>query len=142
MEQVKTPFTIGTFKDEVTCDIVPMSIDHVLLGRPWKFDQNFLYNRLANTYSVSKDGKQVQLMPLNPSQVLQDQLVVVKATKDSLFANKGEVKCTLISNEIVYLLIAKEISSEEEAVHPKLKKTLKEFLDVFPKEVPNKLPPI
>ena len=43
---------------------------------------------------------------------------------------------------MIYLLVAKEVSSEEEVVHPKLKELLEEFLDVFLEEMPKKLPPI
>ena len=32
-QQVKLPFSIGTYKDEVNCDIVPMEAGHILLGR-------------------------------------------------------------------------------------------------------------
>ena len=31
-QQVKVPFSIGTYKDEVNCDIVPMEAGHILLG--------------------------------------------------------------------------------------------------------------
>ena len=55
MEQVVVPFTIGSYKDEVTCDVVPMSASHLLLGRPWQFDRQVVHNRRANTYFVSKD---------------------------------------------------------------------------------------
>ena len=33
-KQVLINFTIGNFKDEVLCDIVPMEANHLLLGRP------------------------------------------------------------------------------------------------------------
>jgi len=29
----------GSYKDEVLCDVVPMEVTHVLLGRPWQFDK-------------------------------------------------------------------------------------------------------
>jgi hypothetical protein len=28
-------FQIGTYKDQVLCDVMPMDVCHVLLGRPW-----------------------------------------------------------------------------------------------------------
>ena len=34
-QQVLINFTIGNFKDEVLCDVVPMEETHILLGRPW-----------------------------------------------------------------------------------------------------------
>ena len=55
---------------------------------------------------------------------------------------RGEVKRALHTSEFIYLLIAKEVLAEEETVHPKLKALLEEFLDVFPEEMPKKLPPI
>jgi len=33
-QQVKASFSIGTYKDEVISDVVPMEARHVLLGRP------------------------------------------------------------------------------------------------------------
>ena len=32
-------FTIGKhYQDEVCCDVVPMDVCHLLLGRPWQYD--------------------------------------------------------------------------------------------------------
>jgi hypothetical protein len=31
-------FQIGSYKDKVTCDIMPMDVCHVLLRRLWQFD--------------------------------------------------------------------------------------------------------
>ena len=45
-QQVKVPFSIGTYKDEVICDIVHMDTRHILLGRPWQFDRKIIYNYL------------------------------------------------------------------------------------------------
>ena len=33
--QVLVTFSIGKYKDEVLCDVVPMEATHILLGRPW-----------------------------------------------------------------------------------------------------------
>jgi len=33
-QQVKIPFSIGDYYDEVLCDIIPMEARHILLGRP------------------------------------------------------------------------------------------------------------
>eukprot|EP00253_Pinus_taeda_P012243 PITA_12243 len=37
-EQCKVEFQIGTYQDVILCDIMPMDVYHVLLGRPWQFD--------------------------------------------------------------------------------------------------------
>ena len=37
--QVLVSFSIGRYKDEVLCDVVPMHVGHILLGKPWQFDR-------------------------------------------------------------------------------------------------------
>ena len=37
-EQCLVKFKIGSYQDEVLCDVIPMDICHMLLGRPWQFD--------------------------------------------------------------------------------------------------------
>jgi hypothetical protein len=38
-EQCKIKFKIGSYQDEVLCDVISMDVYHVLLGRPWQFDK-------------------------------------------------------------------------------------------------------
>ena len=75
-QQVKVPFSIGTYKDEVNCDIVPMEAGHILLGRPWQFDRKIIYNGLTNEISLTHLGTKFVLHPQTPSQVAKDQLTM------------------------------------------------------------------
>ena len=34
-KQCQVEFKIGGYKDEILCDVIPMDVCHVLLGRPW-----------------------------------------------------------------------------------------------------------
>ena len=63
-EQCNVEFQIGTYKDEVLCDIIPMDVCHILLGRPWQYDRKFVHDGRKNTYSLEKDGKRHTLSPL------------------------------------------------------------------------------
>ena len=66
-QQVCIPFSIGKmYKDEVVCDVVPMSASHLLLGRPWQYDRRALHDGYNNTYSFTKEGKSIVLAPLSP----------------------------------------------------------------------------
>jgi hypothetical protein len=38
--RVKVPFKIGEYIDTVECDVAPMSVCHLLLGRSWQYDQS------------------------------------------------------------------------------------------------------
>ena len=63
-EQCNVEFHIGTYKDEILCDIMPMDVCHILLGRSWKYDKKFVHDGRKNTYSLEKDGKRHTLSPL------------------------------------------------------------------------------
>jgi len=41
----------------------------MLLGRPWLYDHKVMHNGYLNTYSFTKDGKKITLVPLPPSEL-------------------------------------------------------------------------
>ena len=53
-EQCSVKFKIGKYQDEVLCDIIPMDICHMFLGRPWQFDRHAIHNERENTYTLTK----------------------------------------------------------------------------------------
>jgi len=69
-------FSVGKYKDEVLCDVVPMHATHLLLGRPWQFDRKAKHDGFKNMYSLEKDGRIYTLSPLSPKQVYEDCLTV------------------------------------------------------------------
>ena len=62
-EQCNLEFHIGTYKDEILCDIMPMDVCHILLGRAWKYDRKFVHDGRKNTYSLEKDGRYILCHP-------------------------------------------------------------------------------
>jgi len=68
-----------TYQDEVWCDIIPMNACHILLGRPWLFDWEVIYDGYLNTYSFLKEGKRITLTPIQPSQPLKPQKIPCKS---------------------------------------------------------------
>jgi hypothetical protein len=36
-QQWQVEFKIGGYKDEILCDVIPMDVCHILLGRPWQY---------------------------------------------------------------------------------------------------------
>ena len=73
-KQVLVSFSIGKYKDEVLCDVVPMHAGHILLGRPWQFDRKVTHDGFKNRHSFVKDNKTITLVPLTPRQVYEDQM--------------------------------------------------------------------
>ena len=43
-EQCKVDFQIGPYKDKILCDVMPMDVCHILLGRVWKFDKKVIHD--------------------------------------------------------------------------------------------------
>jgi hypothetical protein len=39
-KQVRVPFSIKTYHEDVLRDVALMSTSHLLLGRPWQFDKD------------------------------------------------------------------------------------------------------
>lgn len=60
-------FSIGKdYQDELWCDIIPMDVCHIILGRPWLYDRRVMHDGYQNTYSFHKDGKKFTLAPFTP----------------------------------------------------------------------------
>src|ERR1041385_1683681 len=71
---VEVSFKIGAYEDTLECDVVPMSVCHLLLGRPWQFDRSVLHNGRTNHYIFKWRGKELVLRPMTPSQVIADKI--------------------------------------------------------------------
>jgi hypothetical protein len=67
--KVRVPFTVDAYVDEVECDVLPLELCGVLLGRLWQYDRNVTHAGRANTYSFVHDGKQRTLKPMQDDQI-------------------------------------------------------------------------
>ena len=73
-KQVLIAFSIGKYKYEVLCDVVPMEATCVLLGRPWQFDRKVFHDGFTNKISFNFHGHKVILKSLSPKEVHEDQI--------------------------------------------------------------------
>ena len=69
---VQVFFKIGSYEDTVDCDVVPMSVCHLLLGCPWQYDKAVMHDGRTNYYSLKSNDKNFVLRPMTPSQVIAD----------------------------------------------------------------------
>ena len=67
---VKVSFSIHDYTDTVECDVVPMTVCHLILGRPWQFDRHAIHDGYDNTYAFKWQGKGVKLLPMTPAQIV------------------------------------------------------------------------
>ncbi|KAL4318208.1 hypothetical protein GQ457_18G000260 [Hibiscus cannabinus] len=91
-KQVVVSFSIGKYKDEVTCDVCSMDACHLLLGRPWQYDKRVLHDCFTNRYSFDHEGKNVILAPMSPREVYEDQ-IHLKASIVAWKASKEKITC-------------------------------------------------
>jgi len=71
-KQVLIAFSIGKYKDEVLCDVVPMEATHILLDRSWQYDRKTLHDGLTNKISINFHGHKVTLKSLSSKEVHDD----------------------------------------------------------------------
>ncbi|KAK1579642.1 hypothetical protein QYE76_016620 [Lolium multiflorum] len=69
---VTVNFKIGPYEDTVECDVVPMTVCHMLLGRPWQFDKKAIHDGFSNAYTFKVKDKKFELRPMTPSQIITD----------------------------------------------------------------------
>ncbi|KAL4318444.1 hypothetical protein GQ457_18G009050 [Hibiscus cannabinus] len=91
-KQARIPFSIGKYKDEILCDVVPMHAGHLLLGRPWQFDRRAIHDGFTNRYSFAYEGKKITLAPLTPRQVHEDQIHLRKSIEKAKESEKDRVE--------------------------------------------------
>ena len=121
--------------DEAWCDVIPMTVCHMLLGCPWLYDRKVLYDGYTNTYSFSFKGKKFVLDPLHISEF---------ETKQEAWPVLTMCQFTRVMYEdnMVLMLVTREAEQEDSNTPIELAKLLKEFQDMMPAEMPSQLPPM
>ena len=56
-------FSIGSYNDEMLCDVLDMNACHILLGRPWQHDKHSVHDGFTNIYTINHRGKLKTLYP-------------------------------------------------------------------------------
>ncbi|XP_051127833.1 uncharacterized protein LOC127249182 [Andrographis paniculata] len=119
--QAKVPISIGPYKEDVLCDVTPMTACHVLLGRPWQSDKE-----LSMMARLTKRFKKIKKVCERRCK----RLKAFKELKEKKYPQrKGETLLLRVPTSFFHLPIFRE-------------KMLEEMKDVYPEELPQGLPPI
>ena len=51
------------------CDVIPMDVCHLLLGRPCHYDKNMVHYGRKNTYTLGKNGRMHPLLSIKDKEV-------------------------------------------------------------------------
>ena len=104
-KQVLLNFSIGTYTDQVLCDVVPMQASHVLLGHPWEFDNEADHEGKTNKYKLHKGEKIITLPPLTPSKIskYQEQYKVKRIEWEH--QNKAKTNAAIGHSKFKFLMV-------------------------------------
>eukprot|EP00253_Pinus_taeda_P016056 PITA_16056 len=139
-EQSEVEFQIGRYKDKIICDIMPMDVCHILLGRPWQYDRKVTHDRVMNCYKFEKDGVRHTLVPIREEK----ETIEANETKALLMSGKQFLK-QVENSEISYAVVKKArtvlLHTEITDLPVEIQRMLEEFADIVVDDLLDKLPP-
>ena len=138
-KQCEVEFHIGMYKDKIICDIMPMDICHILLGRPWQYDRKVVHNRKTSCYKFVKDGIKHTLVPIKEEETTETSGMRVLLMGGKQFLKQIE------DSEVNYAIVRRAktvlIHTEVSDLPAEIQKMLQEFGDIVLDDLRDKLPP-
>jgi hypothetical protein len=140
-KQCLVEFKIGRYHDKILCDVIPMDVCHVLLGRPWQYDRNVVHDGRMNTYTLEKDGRTHRLLPIK------DKEVKPEVTNTILLMSGKELLTEMEKNEDPQFFVVRKprivlTSTRVDDLPDEIQELLGEFADIIVDELPHSLPPM
>ncbi|XP_028056995.1 uncharacterized protein LOC114260987 [Camellia sinensis] len=144
-------FSYGFYNDSIWCDVIPMNVTHILLGRPWLYDRDVQHSGKENTYAFSFKNKEIVLKPMTTAEMekfkeKKPKDVTENKPKSLNILTKKCFQAESMELGVIYAVVVKEVSdlaAESVSELPtEVAKLLSHFSDVAPKELPDELPPM
>jgi hypothetical protein len=138
-KQCLVNFKIGNYNDEILCDVIPMDICHILLGRPWQYDRNVVHDGRMNTYTLEKDGRTHRLLPIK------DKEVKLKVSSTILLMSGKELLTEMDKNKDPQFFVVRKsrivlTRTRVDDLPDEIQELLGEFADIIVDELPCLLP--
>eukprot|EP00253_Pinus_taeda_P005411 PITA_05411 len=138
-EQCEVEFQIGKYKDKILCDVMPMDVCHLLLGRPWQFDRSAVHDEKTNCYKFVKDGIKHTLVPIK-----EENTAEASGVKALLLGGKEFIK-QIEDSEINFAVIRRPkavvLHTQVSDLPKEVQKLLQDFGDIVVDDLPDELPP-
>ena len=138
------PLQVARYREEIWCDILPMGVGSVLLGRPWLYDRDvaqfgrtnrceFYYGGCKQVWLpfVPPEHRPVVQPPTTALATLPNQLLSIVSARQFLKGMDSEAPIWAVQ-------VRTKISPVNEGGYPAF---LQEFATLFPAELPASLPP-
>jgi hypothetical protein len=132
-------FKMGEYKDKVLCDVIPMDVCHLFLGRPWKYDRNVFHDGRMNTYTLEKDGRTHRLLLIKDKEVNPEVRNMILLISGKELLNEMEKK-----EDPQFFVVRKPrivlTSTRVDDLPEEIQELLREFIDIIMDELPRSLP--
>ncbi|KAL6320193.1 hypothetical protein AAG906_004702 [Vitis piasezkii] len=142
MKLVKNVTTMMDFEESVWCEVLPIKVSHILLGRPWLFDRKVQHDGYENTYALIHNGRKKILRPMK-------EVPPIKKSDENAQPKKVLTMCQFENEsketKVIFALMARKVEEfkEQDKEYPaNVCKILDDFSDLWPAELPNELPPM
>jgi len=138
-KQALISFSIGKkYRDNVLCDVVPVSTYHILLGQPRQFERHIMHDGFKNTYYllIEKETIVQNLLPPNQDHKIKP-TVGSEKKRDLLMLSEKQVERALSKGKQVLASIMLESNKSEEVtpLHPMIRPLISQYQDVFPQDL-------
>jgi hypothetical protein len=132
-------FKISGYNDKILCDVIPMDVFHLLLGRPWQYDRNVIHDGRINTYTLEKNGRTHMLLPIKDKEVKPEvrNIVLLMSGKELLneVKKKEDPQFFMVKKPRIVLT-----STRVEDLPGEIQELLEEFADIVVDKLPHSLP--
>jgi hypothetical protein len=140
-KQCLVEFKIGGYNDKVLCDVIPMDVCHLLLGRPCQYDKNVVHYGRMNTYTLEKDGRTHRLL------LIKDKEVNMEVSNTILLMSGKELLTEMEKKEDPQFFVVRKprivlTSTRVDNLLDEIQELLEEFADIIMDELPHSLPPM
>ncbi|XP_078431100.1 uncharacterized protein LOC144702945 [Wolffia australiana] len=148
--QCYVPLKMSTYDEKVLCDVLPMKIGSIILGRPWLFDHDVQLSGRANTCSFIYGGRRLVCYPSVriPSLPTRSVPAPPRPTPTAIVTNglifRRELEDIDDPPLVCYAVTLADgsIMPDHDAPPSEVAQLLGEYGDVFPAELPSELPPL
>jgi hypothetical protein len=140
-KQCLVKFKIGNYHDEILCDVIPMDVCHILLGRPWQYDRNVVHDGRMNTYTLEKGGRFHKLLPIKDK----PQGTKPEVNSQILLMSGKELLAELEKDEDPQFLVVQKprvvlTSTRVDDLPEEIQQLLGDFIDIIADKLPRSLP--
>ncbi|XP_045791182.1 uncharacterized protein LOC123885887 [Trifolium pratense] len=141
----RVPISIGKhYREEVLCDVLDMDVCHILLGRPWQFDNDIIYRGRDNVMMFTWGTHKIAMAPVlhfenNPDGKKSSFLVMTLKTQSEKELDEAvketECFCPVVIKGLMNVV-------KEETIPREVLEILEDFQELTAEELPNKFPPM